>query len=218
MSFNKRKQGQLFITYGCYRILAVFFITMSIYLSPSHAQGQGGDGDGYAQSQYLGSLSGNDLKDLYSGGNGDGFDKAGTSGIAGSSLVKFIARGGAGDGYSSDHYLGSLGGAELTAIFRGGFGDGFDVARAGRLIEGDYPRPMADCIEAYIEAYGNMLSGDQSSPITYQAVEAIHSLQVIRDQSIAVGYKAATEIELRAGFEVELGADFQVHVEGCSIQ
>ncbi len=175
----------------------------------------GGGGDGHGSSGYNGTLNGLQSDILYGGGIGHGFAQNRRSGFLDLQNLGIKFQGGTGDGFSGGGYIGSLDGKSLAVIYSGGIGQGFAQSRASPIILGDFYLPRADCVESYSDTFGNILVGEQSTSIQFEAIEVIHSIQVIKNSALNVTYDAGDQIELREGFEVELGAVFRIMLDGC---
>lgn len=103
-------------------LMLLAFLPQLIFTQPLYFSG---DGDGYGNARYLGTLNGLSTLAIYGGGMSDGDDQSiygGTlNGING--LAHYFS--GEGDGYGDDRFFGTLNGENILVMFGGGQDDGY---------------------------------------------------------------------------------------------
>lgn len=95
----------------------------------------GGNGDGFDNKVFEGSLSGQ-MVAIYKGGNGDGFDIAVSSLSLDGQELMGLYTGGDGDGFDQHISISTLDGMEVVGLYTGGHGDGFDLEQTTLSLDG----------------------------------------------------------------------------------
>ncbi|MDW3649293.1 MAG: T9SS type A sorting domain-containing protein [Bacteroidia bacterium] len=109
-----------------YRRFALPFILCLICIADLSGQiYKGGEGTGYTDGRFLGTLEGISTSTLYQAGIEDGFGQEAIKSSLNGLKASAPFGGGFGDGYADDRVLLNLSGQDLTVMFRGGLNDGY---------------------------------------------------------------------------------------------